>query len=170
MVDDTRFERAYSTYGPTVLRYCAYSLGSRDLAEDVAAEVFTRYLQHGARLDDARLESWLIRVARNLCASQHRAVARDRRLLAKIPKPPPDPDAWSDPSWWDSTSSLKEDERLVVYLRAVEDRSFAEIAHITNRGQSAVKMAFYRAAEKLRRHYPREATVPSPALGGVEHD
>ncbi|HET6352551.1 MAG TPA: RNA polymerase sigma factor [Coriobacteriia bacterium] len=169
MVDDMRFERVYAAHGPAVLRYCAYSLGSRDRAEDVAAEVFARYLERGDRLDDERVEGWLIRVARNLCASQHRSITRDRKLAEAASRQMPSADTWSDPDWWELVrEELGEAERLVVYLRAVEDRPFSDIARVTGKGQSAVKMTFYRAAEKLRSRYEREfATLRSAVPGGV---
>jgi RNA polymerase sigma-70 factor (ECF subfamily) len=168
MVDDARFERVYVAHGPAVLRYCTYSVGSQQIAEDVAAEVFARYLERGERLDDERVEAWLIRVARNLCASHHRLVARERRLLSRLDPVPDASLAWADRDWWDAVRALKEGERLVVYLRAVEDRSFSDIARVTRRGESAVKMTFYRAVEKLRRSYERsDVSAFSSVAGGV---
>lgn len=169
MVDDARFERVYAAHGPAVLRYCTYSLGSHDRAEDIAAEVFARYIERGAHLDEQRVEGWLIRVARNLCASEHRKAARDRRLAEKIQRQRTQPDAWLDPDWWGAVRDvLNENERLVVYLRAIEDRPFAEVARMIGKREGAVKMTYYRATEKLRRRYARGPAIdPYPAPGGV---
>lgn len=168
MVDDARFERVYATHGAAVLRYCTYSLGSRDRAEDVAAEVFTRYLERGARLDEDRVLGWLIRVARNLCATEHRKTARERLLTAKVQTQPPVTDAWSDSEWWVLLCrELSEKERLIVYLRAIEDRPFAEVARITGKKESAIKMTYYRAAKKLRWRVRESGIEQSLASGGV---
>lgn len=167
MVDDARFERVYATHGAVVLRYCAYSMGSRDRAEDVAADVFARYLERGAGLDEERVLGWLIRVARNQCATEHRKDVRERFLTSKVQARPPVIDAWSDPDWWTLLcSELTERERLIVYLRAIEDQPFAEVARITGKRESAVKMAYYRAAEKLRSQYARQPGIDQSLVSG----
>lgn len=80
MVESGVFERAYAAHGASVLRYATYSAGSRQAAEDIAAEAWARYLEKGAHVPTERVEAWLIRVTRNLCASHHRARARGRLL------------------------------------------------------------------------------------------
>lgn len=169
MVDEARFERVYAAHGSTVLRYCAYSLGSRDAAEDAAAEVFARYLERGSRLDEDRVLGWLLRVARNLCATEHRKTMRQRLLVAELQAASPAPEAWSDSDWWIALcSELTERDRLIVYLRAIEDQPFAEVARISGRSESAVKMSFYRAMQKLRSRYAHTSTIgQSLASGGV---
>lgn len=171
MVNDTRFEEAYSAHGPAVLRYCTYSSGSRQTAEDLAAETFARFLEKGERIPAQHTEAWLIRVARNLCASHHRTVARSRLLSAKVADTAPtQADGWEDPGSWEYVRRLKEAERLVVYLRVVEDRSFADVARVLGKSQSAVKMTFYRAVERLRSDMQRDGLDRNVSIvGGAEH-
>jgi RNA polymerase sigma-70 factor, ECF subfamily len=150
-VDEARFERAWRKHSSAVLRYCTYSMGSIDIAEDLAAETFARFLAKGDRIPEERNEAWLIRVARNLCVSHHRSVQRGRTLLARIGEAPaPQADGWADPAEWQCVSQLSERQRLVLFLRVVEERPFAEVARAMGVSESAAKMVFHRAVRRLR--------------------
>lgn len=169
-MDDTRFERAWSAYGSAVLRYCTYSTGSCDAGEDVAAETFARFLAKGERVPDDGVEAWLIRVARNLCSSHHRAAKRRRLLEVRLAEEPHDvTDEWQRPGSWEYVRRLKETERLAVYLRIAEDRSFADVARILGKSESAAKMTFYRAIDRLRRDMQgEEPGQQTSLLGGAD--
>jgi len=171
-VDDQKFETAWSTHGPAVLRYCTYSTGSSHEGEDVAAETFIRFLAKGDNVPPARVEAWLIRVARNLCATHHRVAKRRRRLDSQLA------DAlvvqadsgWVRPDSWEYVRRLKENERLTIYLRVAEDRSFADIAMLIGKSEAATKMTFYRAIDRLRVEMERErATAATTFTGGADH-
>lgn len=154
-MDEVRFEHAWRKHSSAVLRYCTYSVGSIDVAEDLAAETFARFLAKGDRVPEERTEAWLIRVARNLCVSHHRSVQRGRTLLARIGEAPaPQADGWADPAEWQCVSQLSERQRLVLFLRVVEERSFAEVARAMGVSEAAAKMTFHRAVRRLRRVMP----------------
>ena len=169
-MDDERFESAWSAHGPAVLRYCTYSTGSSQEGEDVAAETFIRFLVKGEHVAPESLEAWLIRVARNLCATHHR-VAKRRRLLEShlADGLPTEIEAWVRPDSWEYVRRLKETERLAIYLRIAEDRSFADIARLLGKSEGAVKMTFYRAIDRLRREMKRDGASPDAAfVGGAD--
>jgi RNA polymerase sigma-70 factor (ECF subfamily) len=171
MTDDARFEAAYAAHGASVLRYCLYSVGSSDIAEDLAAETFARFFEHGDHVEADYVEAWLIRVARNLCVSHHRSVARGRGLFARIADAEPvAADGWSDPDAWRYVRRLKEAQRLAIYLRVVEDRSFAEVARALGVTENTAKMTFYRALERVRKEMERDGLGRAvPRLGGAEN-
>jgi len=171
MVDDTTFEEVYDAHAPAVLRYCTYSSGSRQSAEDLAAETFARYLEKGDRVPAEQVEAWLIRVARNLCASHHRSVARSRLLSAKVADTTAVvADGWADADAWAHVRRLKETERLAVYLRVVEERPFSEVARLLGKSESAAKMTFYRAVERIRAEMRRDGLDRDTRfVGGAEH-
>lgn len=171
MVEDDGFERVYQLHGPTVLRYCLYSLGSRTDAEDVAAEAFARYMERGARVPDARAEAWLIKVAKNLCASHHRHAARDRRIVERLAAVAPTDCSWNDPDWWSGVETLSEPERLAVFLRLVQDLPFREVARVMGKREGSAKMVFYRAVEKLKGAYAEYAPGSTTQfVGGVSNE
>jgi RNA polymerase sigma-70 factor (ECF subfamily) len=170
MVDGAAFERAYAAHGASVLRYATYSAGSRQVAEDIAAEAWTRYLEKGARVPVARVEAWLIRVTRNLCASHHRTTTRGRLLEARIAESAaPLADGWTQPEVWPYVRRLTEPERLAVYLRIVEERSFPDVARLLGKSEGATKMTFYRALERLRREMEcANASCELETAGGAD--
>lgn len=160
MVDAERFERVWVARAAEILRYCEFSTGSRHAAEDLVAETFTRFLSRGEHVGDDGVEAWLFTVARNLCVSHHRASARDvarvRRVAERMPQ---EPGGWVDREVWSVVARLSERERLVIYLHTVEQREFQEIAAVLGKSQSAVKMTYYRAMERLRRDLARSEGV-----------
>lgn len=168
-MDDARFEAAWSAYAPSVLRYSTYSTGSSEAGEDVTAETFSRFLARGERVADVNVEAWLIRVARNLCASYHRDNKRRRQLEERVAAGLPREDSWQRPDSWEYVRRLKEAERLVVYLRVAEGRPFAEIGRITAKSEAAVKMTFYRAIERLRRNMQCDAAHSTTLEGGADY-
>jgi RNA polymerase sigma-70 factor (ECF subfamily) len=170
-VDDDRFGSAWSAHGPAVLRYCTYSTGSSQEGEDVAAETFIRFLAKGDRVPAERVEAWLIRVARNLCASHHREAKRRNRLGSRLAEQPAaGTGEWVRPDSWEYVRRLKETERLAVYLRVAEDRSFADVARLLGKSEAAAKMTFYRAVDRLRAEMERDSAGPATTLvGGADH-
>jgi len=169
-VDDERFESAWSAHGPAVLRYCTYSTGSSQEGEDVAAETFIRFLVKGGHVAPESVEAWLIRVARNLCATHHRTAKRRRLLLeSHLGELSTQTDAWVRPDSWEYVRRLKETERLTIYLRLAEDRSFADIAGLVGKSEGAVKMTFYRAIDRLRQEMKRDGVGPDATfVGGAD--
>jgi RNA polymerase sigma-70 factor (ECF subfamily) len=173
MVDAAVFEAAYAAHGAGVLRYATYSAGSRQAAEDIAAEAWARYIERGARVPAERVEAWMIRVTRNLCASHHRAAVRGRQLEARIAESadgPMEADGWTQPEVWQHVRALSEPERLAIYLRIVEERSFPDVARVLGKSEGAAKMTFYRALRRLRAQL-ETATAPEvpAAVGGAEN-
>jgi len=151
-VEEARFEAAWSQYCSPLARYCTFSTGSRQDGEDIAAETFSRLLATHRDIRPEKTEAWLFTVAHNLCVSHHRANTRNRRLLARMTEHRPESDgqAWSDSSLWEAVCKLDERSRLAVYLRAIEDRPFSEVAQLMGASESAAKMSYYRAMERLR--------------------
>ena len=159
-----RFERLYREHGRSVVRYCTFSTGAWQDGEDIAAEVFARLLTMGSRLPDDRIAPWLFTVARNLCVSHHRARLRADRLHRDMAgSPDARAPAWSDPIVWSYVAVLKEEARLVIYLRTVEERPFSHIARLTGRSDSAVKMTHYRALQHIR-----EAMIADGIAGAAD--
>jgi RNA polymerase sigma factor (sigma-70 family) len=156
-VDDDRFESVWSKHGPAVLRYCTYSTGSPQEGEDIAADTFIRFLAKGDRVAPEHTEAWLIRVARNLCATHHRTAKRRRRLESHLAQGlTAEIAGWSRPDVWEYARRLKEADRLAIYLRVAEDRSFADMARLLRRTEGSAKMTFYRAIDRLRREIERD--------------
>jgi len=78
-----RFEMLYQKYVYRLFHYCVRLVGRRDIAEDIASEVFLTLYQNLDRIQDRPLSPWLFSVARNKALDywRHEAVAYALRLL-----------------------------------------------------------------------------------------
>lgn len=108
--------------------------GERASAQDVTQEVFVRVFRAaGSFRQDARLSTWLYRIAVNVCMDELR---RRRRLLlfgdlppAIHPVVPAAEPAEPDVDVARAVSRLSPRLRIAVLLRYFEDLSYEEIAH-----------------------------------------
>lgn len=138
-----------------------------DLAQEVFMKLFTRLDQYHGR-DGVPLEHWVSRVAVTTCLDALRAESRRPEwrwadlgegerawveyFTGEQPAPAPG-DAYSAREATDRLLGLlAPDDRLVLTLLDLEERSVAEICTLTGWGQSAVKVRAFRARQKLRKH------------------
>lgn len=91
--DGSAFDELYAWMRPRVFSFLARMTGRRDLADDLAQEVWLRLARHAPRFaDDTRLSAWLFTVARNLYISHWRAAQCAQQLSGGLlPMPPAEP-------------------------------------------------------------------------------
>lgn len=66
------FARAYAELSQTVYRYARYKLGSKEAAEDVTAETFTRLLENPKSSKVENLKAWTLAIARNIIWGEYK--------------------------------------------------------------------------------------------------
>lgn len=158
--DPAAFEQIVRRHQAMVFSIAWHHLGNRDLAEDLAQEVFL--LLH-RRLDEiesgAHLVQWLRKVA------VHRSIdeTRRRRLqpltgVERLPEPvdggqPDDPLLRSLLARL--LSRLPPRSRMIVVLRYTEDLDLAEIAEVLGIPVGTVKSQLHRSLAVLRRRLAR---------------
>ena len=82
--DDRSVEQLVRLTQPAVWRLCR-SLGSTGEVEDLVNETYMRALRSlGAFRGESSVRSWLLAIARNVCADHVRSRIRDRRLLQRL--------------------------------------------------------------------------------------
>ncbi|HEV3232453.1 MAG TPA: sigma-70 family RNA polymerase sigma factor [Candidatus Dormibacteraeota bacterium] len=157
---EATFLALYDREGPLVLRYLrAWAPAGADV-EDLVAEAFTRAWRAWPRFQGGEPEAraWLLRIARNHAIGTWRR-GRHVRLVAIDEDLP---DARTPGTGIDrielaaALAHLSREERDLVALRAA-GLSHAEIGALTGRSEAAAKMAWHRAATRLRPHLDREA-------------
>lgn len=179
--DDLRFvaalkrreERAFNKlvvrYQDRVYNLCYRLLGSEEEARDVAQEVFVTIFQ---KIDhfrgDAKLSTWIFRVATNHAKNRIKYLARrhdrdkdsfedmhvkpsDGRLSASVPRP----DQVLDGNRLEAflqreLAALDEDQRTVVVLRDVQGLTYEEIADVTGWNPGTIKSRLHRARVRLK--------------------
>ncbi len=163
---DQLFERHY----PRVARWCFRIMGDRDVAADVAQNVFVKAYRH---LDDfrgtARFSTWLYTVARHECFAHLRKHARDPvgvddEILAAVPAGDDGPDAQaeraSDGRFAHQVllETLDDTERAVFVLHYGDDLPLDAISRLLElQNTSGAKAFIVSAKRKLARAVKRIA-------------
>ncbi len=147
-----RFADLYRRNGPSVLRYLRSQALSWDQAEDLAAETFLRAWARWDAYQDRGLPElhWLLRIARNLVIDS----ARRKQMPVAVGADPPTTDSTSQSvvarsALEQALAMLSVEAREIVGLRAA-GLAFTEIGVMTGRTDVAARMAWHRAAKRVR--------------------
>jgi RNA polymerase sigma-70 factor, ECF subfamily len=156
-------------YQHRLLRYLLYLTGNREQAEDLFQEVWMRVLVRGSQYNgQARFETWLFTIARNLLIDQRRK--RTMNSLDELFEAGGDDDrpmsfevADGEPNPFDHFANLEDRERIaaalleldtlhreVLVLRFHEELSLDEIAKVTKAPLSTVKSRLYRGLAMIK--------------------
>jgi RNA polymerase sigma-70 factor (ECF subfamily) len=130
-------------------------LRDRDVAEELAQDVFLQLYQQLARIESPEHAAWWLR--RAIC---HRSIAESRRRklrprigLESVPEPPAEssePDLMLRERMRRLVLTLPEKARAVVLLRYQEDLDPGEIAEVLSMPVSTVKSHLHRSLALLR--------------------
>lgn len=155
--DPRRFVDLYEENFERVYAYVVRRVRDRSDAEDVTSDVFHRAL---AGLTDfewrgKRFAAWLYRIAANAIADRWKRVAKEHGGVSA--DDPPATSASADPEnveerarLFQLVANLPADQRCVIEMRFVEEKSIREIAAELRRSAGAVKQLQFRAVHNLR--------------------
>jgi len=144
------FTKTYQAHAKSIYRFVLFKTNSYQDAEDITAEVFFRYLKKGAGLKPESILPWLYVVAGNLCVNHYREKGKAGQLDRPEEKHAEHQEPWENSVAWQQIKELGQKEQQIIYLRAIEDKSFKEIATVLGKKEGAIKMMFYRAIGNLR--------------------
>lgn len=168
--DPEAFARLYDRYVEAIYRFAALKLPTREDAQDVTAEAFTRTWQlvHD-REDVVNVRALLYRIARNLIADHYRqaeptipleTVTFDDRITSTQVQRALDTDHGRERQAVEvhadlalaiaKLERLKEDYRDVLTLRLVDGLPFSVIAEILEKRSGNVRVIYHRALKALR--------------------
>lgn len=165
--DGAAFGCLFDRFHAPVVRYLFARTGERELAEDLASEVFAEVAQrlpkfHG---DGGRFAGWIFTIARHDLSDVWRA--RARRRVDPVPDVPettlaPDPAIQVEARLEAQrlarmVDRLTDDQREVVLLRFAAGLTVAEVAATVGKPVTAVKSLQHRALGALRRMLSAEA-------------
>jgi RNA polymerase sigma-70 factor (ECF subfamily) len=171
--DERAFRELVTEYGDQIYNLLYRMTGSRDEAKDVAQEVFITVFKSIEQFrGEAKLSTWLYRVAANHCKNRIKYLSRrhDRsttdydeaaeRVSAggaaavgagHVARPDHAlEDRELEKSVQAAIAELEEDHRLVVVLRDIEELSYEEIMAITGLPEGTVKSRLHRARLALK--------------------
>lgn len=159
--DTRQFEKIMQKYQRQILHYCYHMLGNYAEAEDCAQEVFLKAFRHlRTYRPEKPFEAWLYTIASNHCLD----VLRKRRLARYLPflyrsdedNKPIDQRieaAYFDERVLGAMSRLSAEERSLLILRCVEDKTYEEIGWILQRSSTSLRKKYERTAAKFRKYY-----------------
>lgn len=169
--------QVYQTFHPAIYRYIYHHIGNAQTSEDLAADVFRRFLlalrQGGGPTQ--QLKAWLYRVAHNLIVDElRRRKHRDHQSLDTLLE-----DTFRDEGFSlerlvgdaidmqyvrQALLSLTDVQREIIVLKFLEGMSNDEVAEITGKSVGAVKALQHRALDALR----AQLAPPEPARPRVD--
>lgn len=156
--DRAAWEHVFDAHWQGVYRFVRYRVGSPEIAEDIAAQVFETGFANAHRFDyqGVPIEGWLLGIARNLVRDHIKKVAR-RGIHENIDERHDSPEgdiaelAGIRNDLAAALACLTPDQRQVIELRFLHDRPVAETAAHMGRSEEAVKTLQRRALAAMHR-------------------
>ncbi len=159
--DASAFERLYTKYYDKVYGLARGVLFDAEEAADAVQEIFTLVYRHLGRFDRrARFSTWLFRVAVNRSIQQARRIKvrpRQTALDEAMAHAVVEVETPVDPRIESALAKLHPSDRAALVLFYWEDLSLQEIAESLGCNVNAAKTRLYRARERFRAIYEREA-------------
>ena len=150
--DPRRFGPLYEQNFHRVYSYIARRVESREEAEDLASEVFHRALAEIKKFEwrGAPFGAWLMRIAANALSDRWKRAGRESGTPLAEPQDDSMKDVEQRTALHQLVEGLPSDQRQVVVMRFVEQKSIREIAQQLKRTEGAVKQLQFRALQNLR--------------------
>lgn len=152
------FLDSYEQFGDAIYRHCFYRIHSKEKAEDLVQEAYTRtwkYMAVNGAPDNMR--AFLYRVANNLVIDEVRKTrpTTDIDYLSSIGQEPGKDlrerlvDFLDGQEAIEKMKELSHEDRQVLTMRYVDGLKPKEIAHIINETQNVVSVRITRAKKRL---------------------
>jgi len=159
--DEECFDRLFQKYKKPVINFAHRFTGRRDVAEELAQDVFVKcYMAAPGYSVKARFSTWLFRIARNHCLNEVRR--QDYRYRTEPLEGSAEPAASTSPEQQAQANALQrvllevlatlpESQRSAMLLSRQQGMSYEEIAETMETSVSAVKSLLNRAKTTLTR-------------------
>jgi RNA polymerase sigma-70 factor (ECF subfamily) len=169
--DAAAFDEVVGLYKNKIYSYIARMVGSDQDAEDLTQEVFIRmYTSLGSFRSQSSLNTWLFRIAGNICIDHYRRSKKHQNVAYSLDEPLDGEESSQTRELPDSTyepfrvleqgemsgqieaalAKLPEKLRAVVILHDVEGLQYDEIATIVDCPLGTVKSRLFNARVQLR--------------------
>lgn len=160
----------YDEQHPRIWRYLFVRTGSRDAADDLAAQVFVEAMSsiHRYRTAGKPILAWLYRIAGHHLSKWFRDNKREARDVPHSANPDVlDQRLWSM-TLGEALAKLTRGQREIVLLRYFAGCSTREIAATMGRSETAVYSLERRALERMRDLVDATGDVVGASAGGAK--
>ena len=164
-VDYQAFDYLYEKYMPAIFRYVMYRVYNHEAAEDIVSTVFYKAMKNISLFKWRKIpfSAWLYRIAFNEICNYAKKEKKMYKLAANHELRSNDQHI---DSYIDNQQSFKfvhtylkqlplKDQDLIT-LRFFEKKPFTEIASITGKNESTLRVNLHRALKKLQEIIPEE--------------
>ena len=151
--DPARFAELYENNFERVYAYVARRVHNRDEAEDLTSEVFREALASLPRFEwrGSPFVAWLLGIAANVLSDRWGRLARQQEIVIDdLEQAGVDDDIERRAVLYQLVDTLPDDQRRVIILRFVGQKSLRETANEIGRSEGAVKQLQLRALQNLR--------------------
>jgi len=156
--DPARFAELYENNFERVYAYVVRRVGNRAETEDLTSEVFHQALSHLGRFEwrGIPFAAWLFRIAANLISTRGQRAGRDKiaddpEHIESVPARGGElEEIERRATLFRLVDTLPVEQRRVVVLRFVEQKSIKEVAREIRKTEGAVKQLQFRALSTLR--------------------
>jgi RNA polymerase sigma-70 factor (ECF subfamily) len=154
--DPARFAELYENNFERVYAYVVRRVGDRAETEDLTSEVFHHALANLQRFEwrGIPFAAWLYRIAANLISDRWqrsgREVADEAQMELAQVSPAAIEEVERKATLFRLVDTLPAEQRRVVVLRFVEEKSIKEVAREIRKTEGAVKQLQFRAISSLR--------------------
>ena len=151
MLTTTMVEDAYIRHRGDVYGFLLRRTGSHSEADELTQQVFADATAALTRGEPPRsMRAWLFAVAERRFVDELRRRRRAAEVTAALVPPSEHGEVETLGAVEDALRALPPEQRRLVVMRIVEDRSFGEIARELGCNESACKMRLSRALRRLR--------------------
>ncbi len=150
----------YDIYYKRIFKFCVHRLFNREVAEDVAGEVFLEVAKGIGTFKgqtENEFRNWLYTIAVNHANNYIRKSLRRKRLLKEaaesiieVKSSSPDLTELGWPRVYRALVKLSHQEQTIVTLRFFEKLNFEQISRITGTKESTLRVKLHRSLKKLR--------------------
>jgi len=168
--NEDAFTSLFERYRVRVTSIAYRFIADREVAEDVAQEVFVKvYASRKSYRPRAKFSTWLYRITANTCLDELRK--RGSGKIAPISEVEMEASPSSPESVAESNElvrqvraailSLPENQRIAIILQRYECLSYQEIAEVLNTSVSAVESLLFRAKQSLKTRLASYVELPA---------
>lgn len=144
-MEKLKCEYIYNQYHNAIFRYALGLLHDVHLAEDIMQETFLRLLKSSLPIPEEKTQSWLYKIARNLCYDILRKKKKEIAYQNDLEN------QYDSFSFYEMIASLPQKEQEIIILKIIGKLTHKEIAEILHTTEHSIKKRYERAIHSLEK-------------------
>jgi RNA polymerase sigma factor (sigma-70 family) len=173
------FSELYDRYSSKIFSKCLTMLKEPTQAEDAAQEIFMKIFTRLSSFNhEAKFSTWIYAITYNYCIDEIRRNKKMSNTISADSEKAPDladRTEMSDAEFLEmdlkklgkALDKMSVDDRALLVMKYKDGIPIKDLAQITGKTESAIKMRLMRAKEKAREHYQKILLILITILTGL---